>query len=129
MPVSRQLQAKCLRNSFVGVDLELGAARRHIDQGARHQRTALAGVEPGALAFFLAVLAPHRESHDQHPACDIDGPIADSASLASIGISTNLAKLLRDNEEFERLFTSFFGNKGPVSAAPLHEKSWLIYRE
>src|ERR1700733_770970 len=43
---------------------ELGAACRNVDQGADHQRPAIAGIEPSPMAHFLSRLASHRESHN-----------------------------------------------------------------
>jgi hypothetical protein len=43
---------------------ELGAACRNVDQGADHQRAAIAGIEPSPMAHFLSRLASHRESHN-----------------------------------------------------------------
>ena len=63
--VSRSQNVSGIRS--LEFDCEFRAARRNIDQGAGHQGAALAGVEPGTLTFFLADLAPHRESHDDIP--------------------------------------------------------------
>jgi hypothetical protein len=64
MPVPGQTKTERVRNLMGLFKRELGAARRDVDQGADHQRTAIAGIEPSPMAHFLSRLSAHCESHN-----------------------------------------------------------------
>ena len=64
MPVPGQTKTERVRNLMGLFKRELGAAWRNVDQGANHQRTAIAGIEPSPMAHFLSRLSAHCESHN-----------------------------------------------------------------